>query len=108
MHIGKLTTENVLSSTMDANIKNMTYIMKQTIPTVRFNWNLLINKAPYKISNVEKRDIELYTRPRELICTKYSPGIFGSKEAFMNHGSPRHNNTSNTFEPIELLIPIAP
>lgn len=26
----------------------------------------------------------------------------------MNHGKPRHNNISNVFEPIELLIPIAP
>lgn len=55
--------KNVLSSTMDANIKNTMYMMRQTIPTVRLNLNLLINKDPYKIINVESRDIELYTSP---------------------------------------------
>lgn len=60
------------------------------------------------MTNVENRDTELYTRPCELICTKYSPGTFGSNVDFISHGSPRQSNTSNTFEPIELLIPIAP
>lgn len=48
---------------MDANIKNMMYITRQMIPTVRFNLNLLISKAPYKMINVVKRDTELYTNP---------------------------------------------
>lgn len=40
--------------------------------------------------------------------TQCSPGTAGKKYALTNHGKPRHSKMSNVFEPIELLMPIAP
>lgn len=37
-----------------------------------------------------------------------SPGMVGIMAAFTNHGNPKQSRTSNTFEPIELLIPMDP
>lgn len=70
--------------------------------------NLLIAKVVYSNSNVDRREMALYSRPRELMRTKWWPALVGRNEALINHGSPKHSRISNVFEPRELLIPIEP
>lgn len=98
----------MLSSTTAANTKKTLYIARQIKPTFRSNLNLLLAITTYNKINVENKDAELYTRPSELIFTEWSPATFGKNIDLMNHGSPRHNNTSKMLDPIELLIPIVP
>lgn len=62
----------------------------------------------YSNSNVDSSDIAEYSKPWELMPTQWWPGLTGKNDALISHGKPRHNNISNVFEPIELLIPIEP
>ena len=107
-HVGRLTRKNTFNSINEANIKNTKYITRQAVPTFRSNLNLLHENVKYNRNSVDNNVMAEYSRPAELMPTKFCPGLIGKKTALMSHGTPKHKSISNVFEPIELQIPIEP
>lgn len=108
MQAGKFTLKNTLSSMSVAKTRKTAYISKHVWPNFRSNLNLLSENAIYSSNNVDSSDIAEYSNPCELMPTQCLPGDIGKNDAFISHGNPKHNNISNVFDPIELLIPIDP
>lgn len=99
----------------------------QVIPIFQSSRKRFTANATYKPTSVESSDTAEYVRPLEfrVICnqntlninqiesvlysyTQFSLGTSGRKYDLTNHGNPRQSKMSNVFDPIELLMPIAP